>query len=860
MRKCFTNQKSILKLNNDFLPFLLGGKTMKKNFYFTFVLSLFLTFLSYITIAQTINYDQYVTLIGHTGSVTSLAFTPDGKILASGSYDKTIKLWDVMTEKEIRTLPGHSASVMSVSISKDGKIVASGSVYGEIILWDISTGEKIKTLKGHSYSVNSLAFSPDGKTLASGSMDMTIKLWNVTTGMKILALTGHLSSIKSVCFNSDGKILASGSSDRTIKLWDIETGKKIKTLLGHSGSINSIDFSPDGKILASGGYDSTIKFWDDKAGEIIKNLTGHRDIVTSISFSPDGKIIASGSEDKSIKLWNVETGKEIKTLCGHSDFVLSVAFSPDGKTLASSSSDKTIKIWDITKYISDSALYIKQKELPKINVFSSFIGLENNYLNAGESGKIVVTLNNVGKIDVNKLQFNVSSQMDISGITFGKIPIIDILPVGKSKTIEITISADSSVQSKEVKLKIDVTGADRFRVDTSAVITFNTRSLRKFEPVSLKETVKKETITDSTFAQKPQIIPEKANEQIKSFTKLDTIPPKITVLEPSSLRGNKISTKAKDISIKGKVTDESGIYEVSINGEDARIRQSGEFSVEVKLAVGLNIVTIIAKDTKDNKSVENIVVFHETENIIERKGEDYAVFFAIDKYDYWNSLTNPINDAQTIADEIKNNYGFKTEIIKNPNFESIYSSLRKYAERQYSDGDQLFIFFAGHGSFDEVTKEGFVVTKNSRKDDISKTTYISHARLRQIIDNILCKHIFLVMDVCYAGTFDPLIAQLDRSEDEYSEVTKTEFINRKLKFKTRRFLTSGGKEYVPDGRPGMHSPFARKFLEALRSYGGKDGILTFGEIINYVEKVKPEPRTGEFGTNEPGSDFIFIAR
>jgi parallel beta-helix repeat protein len=200
------------------------------------------------------------TLSGHTSYVNSVAFSPDGKILASGSY-KEIKLWDVATGKELRTLRGHTDRAFSVAFSPDGKILASGSEDKTIKLWDVATGTEIRTLQGHTYWVYSVAFSPDGKILASGSYDETIKLWDVATGRELRTLSGHTSSVESVAFSPDGKILASGSYDETIKLWDVATGKEIRTLSGHTGHVLSVAFSPDGKVLASGSDDKTIKLW-----------------------------------------------------------------------------------------------------------------------------------------------------------------------------------------------------------------------------------------------------------------------------------------------------------------------------------------------------------------------------------------------------------------------------------------------------------------------------------------------------------------------------------------------------------------------------------------------------------------------
>ncbi|BBC22282.1 multi-sensor hybrid histidine kinase [Pseudanabaena sp. ABRG5-3] len=277
---------------------------------------------------------EYNRLEGHDNSVVSVSFSSDGKTLASGSTDKTIKLWNLETGKEIRTLKGHDNYVNSVSFSPDGKTLASGSTDKTIKLWNLETGKEIRTLKGHDNYVNSVSFSPDGKTLASGSYDKTIKLWNLETGKEIRTLKGHDKSILSVSFSPDSKTLASGSEDNTIKLWNLETGKEIRTLKGHDNYVLSVSFSPDGKTLASGSYDKTIKLWNLETGKEIRTLKGHDNYVLSVSFSPDGKTLASGSADNTIKLWNLEAGTEIRTFKGHDNSVFSVSFSPDGKTLA----------------------------------------------------------------------------------------------------------------------------------------------------------------------------------------------------------------------------------------------------------------------------------------------------------------------------------------------------------------------------------------------------------------------------------------------------------------------------------------------------------------------------------------------
>jgi serine/threonine protein kinase len=212
------------------------------------------------------------TLTGHSSSVTSVAFSPDSRTLASGSWDKTIKLWDVQSQREIAALTGHSNWVTSVAFSPDGRTLASGS-YKTIKLWDVQSQREIATLTGHSNWVKSVAFSPDGRRLASGSEENTIKLWDVQSHREITTLTGHSNHVRSVAFSPDGRRLASGSNDQTIKLWDVHSQGEMVTLTGHSDWVRSVAFSPDGRTLASGSDDKKIKLWDVHSQREIATLT-----------------------------------------------------------------------------------------------------------------------------------------------------------------------------------------------------------------------------------------------------------------------------------------------------------------------------------------------------------------------------------------------------------------------------------------------------------------------------------------------------------------------------------------------------------------------------------------------------------
>jgi predicted NACHT family NTPase len=290
---------------------------------------------------------QILTCQGHTEWVRSVAFNSDCTILASASYDRTVKLWDITTGKCLKTFQGHTSRLYSAAIDPESTIIASAGADQTVKLWDIHTGKCLKTLQGHTRWVRSVAFSADSKFLLSCSDDRTIKLWDINTGECLKTLEGHTSMVQSVAINHESTILASGSLDRTLKLWDIQTGQCLKTLQGHTARIRSIAFSPDSKIIVSSSDDSTVKLWDINAGECLKTLDGHTGWVRSVAISPDGTTLVSGSDDQTARLWNINNGECLRVLQGYISAVRSVQISADGTILVSSEEDQTVKVWDI---------------------------------------------------------------------------------------------------------------------------------------------------------------------------------------------------------------------------------------------------------------------------------------------------------------------------------------------------------------------------------------------------------------------------------------------------------------------------------------------------------------------------------
>ncbi|MEH2108185.1 NB-ARC domain-containing protein [Nostoc sp.] len=296
---------------------------------------------------QVANGEQLLTCKGHSGWIWSVTFSPDGQIIASGCNDQTIKLWDASTGQCLQTLKGYSNGFGLVAFSSDGRIIAGGSEDHTVKLWDVSTGQYLRILEGHGNRVSSVAFSPkDHHILASSSDDQTVRLWDINTGRCIMILQGHTGWVWSVAFSPDGYTLASSSHDKTLKLWDVGTGICLQTLWGHLNWVHSVAFSPDGQTLASGSEDQTVRLWDVSTGQCFKKLQGHGCRVWSVAFSPDNCTVASVNDDQMVKLWDISTGRCLKTLQGYSNRIWSVAFNSDGQILASGSNDQIVKLWD----------------------------------------------------------------------------------------------------------------------------------------------------------------------------------------------------------------------------------------------------------------------------------------------------------------------------------------------------------------------------------------------------------------------------------------------------------------------------------------------------------------------------------
>ncbi len=284
---------------------------------------------------------------GHNGPVTSLGWSPDGRSIASASYDTTVQIWNATSLARIYTYRGHQSKVWALTWSPDQQRIASASADHTVQVWDALSGGNPATYHDHTDEVHAVAWSPDGLAIASGGFDMTAQVWDATTLAKLLTYSGHNGHVWAVQWSPDGRQIASASQDKTVQVWNPISGNMVISYQNHTGAVETLSWSPDNIHIASGSYDKTVQVWDARTGFTLLTYGGHSDLVLGVAWSPDGQYIASASQDKTVQVWDATTGKTLITYRGHSNVVRAVAWSPDGSHIASGGYDWTVQVWPV---------------------------------------------------------------------------------------------------------------------------------------------------------------------------------------------------------------------------------------------------------------------------------------------------------------------------------------------------------------------------------------------------------------------------------------------------------------------------------------------------------------------------------
>lgn len=742
-----------------------------------------------------------------------------------------------------------------------------------------------KELKNYPDYIMEARFSPYRNYFAVTIGNNTIELYDKDWG-KIFEYQGDPKSIGGhVSFSPDEKYLAYAKykTNNDVAIIDLKNLKVIEILKGHSGHIQDINWSHSGELLATCCQDKTVRIWefDGSNFNLLQILKDHERPVSGISFSFDDRYLATAGDDSKLLIYEWKGGKYnlSQNIGSFKGYLRDCEFHPEKYRILLGNSNGT--------YIIDH----KKDKFFKSDSLDSNLSRVNNFIEYSPTGDYFFhgnrTNGRVWKESGNKYELVESiyrHSQNVFGGTFsddGKFlctfgsdkkvvvwEIQDVAPSNRSLLVDY-LGWDPTLAQKKILTpentalilsRLDKSlSAERDEFETtdefnrrrsflSAQVLYNLQNLSE-----IHYKLKKATNPNELLIPIDKIIGYNADLQIYKIKFMDTdAGVKIPVNEARLFKENweKAVIRVKRTTSKNKISNDYGSFELihPVNNKAYDLMPvQNPFSPEaVQRRVG-------SKRMEKENSSENSK--DASESRITK-----ALFFGGNVYDSFSDLVNPLIDAAAVSTELEENYNVQTEVIENAGLNDIMKKLREYAEAEYGPEDNLLIYFAGHGEYDPVFQEGYVIARDSKMDDPAKTSYLSHSNMRTIVNNIPCSHIFLVMDVCFGGTFDPLLASSHRGADLYAEVSPDEFVDRKLKYKTRLYLTSGGNEYVPDGRPGHHSPFTRKFLEALRQYGGSDKILTVYEVLQFLDKVKPQPRFGEFGDNEPGSDFILIAR
>lgn len=773
--------------------------------YYRVTICIFLLIFCDLCLSQEFSYKEKKELAGYSSFTLEAEFSPFRNYFAMTIGNNSIDIFDRNWDKVFEFQGNPKSFGGNIAFSPDERYLAYSRYKSDndIAIIRLEDMKVIQVLTGHAYGISDITYSNNGKYMASCSRDKTIKIWQWNnSGFDLLqTITDHTESVNTVSFSYDDRFLASAGNDKAVRIFRFERGEynQFRVLDQFKGYVYSAIFHPQKDVLISGMHDN-LQMWKLKNKEFV--LSGEFrekvNVKNALAISPTGDYLVFGYYSTARIIGISDKGfEDTETIYRHSEHVFGGSFSRDGKFLSTFGGDNNAIIWEVEGVRPSDR-----------SVIADYLGIKLT----GAQKQVLTS--EVCKGIISKLDKTLTQPRD---------------------------EFENTVQYTKRREKL----SDKvlYRLQQFIIKHYN---------------LKEDKNTGQVLIPVEEIIGYNADKGIYKIRFLETeAGVEIPVEEARSFKKNwkKAHVSAERKTVKGNVSSGFDNYKLKhpVSGKTYNVTP-----VENPFHSGMSDYggrKIKAPGSEGTSSMPGQKIQESAGT-----GTTRALLFATNVYDNFKDLINPVIDGKAIGEELKANYISETEVVINATLYEILTRLREYATFKYSPEDNLIIFFAGHGIYDVVFKEGYVISSDSEYNDLVRTTYLSHSNLRTIINNIPCQHILLIMDVCFGGTFDPGIASRSRAADMYADLSNEEFIKRKKKYKTRLYLTSGGKEYVPDGRPGHHSPFARRLLEALRNYGGQDRILTINEMLTYVQKINPQPCFGEFGDNEPGSDFIIIAK
>jgi WD40 repeat protein len=658
-----------------------------------------------------------------------------------------------------------------------------------------------RTLKEMSHQVYFTSYSPDGKYILSTGSDNSIIIWNSETGIIYRTLTGLKKRPNAGVISGNMKLVISGGEDNLLSIWDPEKMEVTRTLSGHNGAIKSLDISPDGKLIASGSTDKTIRVWNLNTRNLVYELKAHKNVINTITFSPDGKMLASGGGDRALIIWDVSNGNIINSKTAHRGWIRDIAFSNDGELIATCGDDKLIHIWE-------------SRELTKI-----------------------MTLE--GHRDwVQTIAFSPDGKSLLSG---GHDQIIILWDIATGKILQQSARQGQIILSLDIHpLKPDFVSAsllsEELKIWALSGLDQQQWTLKNNKVSSIQETVSDE---------KP----------LKNEAS-----PKIELYSPVIKERSRVEHDKKDLALVGRVIDPAGVSVFMINQLPVKLNDAGVFQYNISLESGENPVSLIA--VNNNGEITETLIKVDFSEIQSRekqiilpeihKSRYFAVLIGINDYsdNNINDLDNPIRDAEDLSRVLLSAYNFEEEniiLLRNPGRREMIMALDELS-RNLTNQDNLLIFFAGHGYWDDKGKVGYWLPSDASR--YNTVEWFRNSTLRDFIGSINTRHTMLIADACFSGA-------IFKTRAAFTDIPKS--IEKLYELPSRKAMTSGILQEVPD-----ESVFVKYLVKHLEE--NKEKYLPSEVLFSSFKSIvmNNSPNIPQFGViqnvGDEGGDFIFIRK